>query len=128
MKYIIAEDKYNPIIDKLLNNYPKIIYNKNPLDIDIGYLSQSYNLVAGRISTFLMGIIPLNNHLYNLWIYTLRNYTNNDDKNRLKIKYNIKEKIHIMPASSKYMTTMNIWLNNEFQRSLMINEKCREFD
>ena len=100
--YIIAENKNNPVIDKLLNKYPKIIYNKNPLNIDISYLTQAYNLVAGKISTFLDAIIPMNNHLYNLYIFTFHNYTNYY-KNRLKINYNIKIKIYFMLGSSKYI-------------------------
>ena len=125
--YIIAENKNNPVIDKLLNKYPKIIYNKNPLNVDISYLTQAYNIVAGRMSTFLDAIIPLNNHLYNLYIFTLQNYTNNY-KNRLKIIYNIKVKLYVMLGSSKYIIKMNHWFNNKYQRNLMINEICREFD
>ena len=100
--YLIAENKNNPVIDKLLNKYPKIIYKKNPLNVDISYLTQAYNIVAGRMSTFLDAIIPLNNHLYNLYIFTFQNYTNKH-KNRLKINYNIKIKIYFMLGSSKYI-------------------------
>ena len=93
-------------------------------------MTQAYNLVAGKISTFLDAIIPMNNHLYNLYIFTFQNYTNYY-KNRLKIYYNIKIKIYFMLGSSNYIIKMNHWFNNKYQRNLhylMINEICREFD
>ena len=55
---IIAKDKNNPLINILLNKYSNIIYNKNSLKIDLGYLVNSYNLV-GCFST-LIYIITLN--------------------------------------------------------------------
>ena len=50
---IIAENKNNPIIDKLLDQFPNIFYKKNSLKNDISYLIYSYNLV-GAFSTFII--------------------------------------------------------------------------
>ena len=44
--YIIAQNKNNPIIDKIINEYPKVIYKRNTILLDIAYLSNAYNLVA----------------------------------------------------------------------------------
>lgn len=80
--HLIAENKNNPVITKLLQQYPNVIFNKNSLKIDIAYLSYSYHLVAGKISTFLGNIIPLNNNLLILWVFKLKKY--------------IKEKVNIL--------------------------------
>lgn len=118
--FIIAENKNNPIIDKLLNLYPNIIYNKNTLIIDISYLTQAYNIVGGKIKTFLEAIIPLNNNLINIWIFSL--YKIN------KIKYNrhfnTSGNIYLMIASQEYYRNMSVWKNTKYQKDLMITEKC----
>ena len=46
---LIAQDKNNPVIKKLLETKSNIIYNYNPLYIDIAYLANAYNLVGGII-------------------------------------------------------------------------------
>jgi hypothetical protein len=65
--FIISENKNNPVIDKILEKYPNIVYNINPLKIDIGYLLNAYNLVGGSTSTFLRQIILLNNNIKIIW-------------------------------------------------------------
>jgi hypothetical protein len=69
-------------------------------------------------STFLGGIIPLNNNLRNIWLFNLQSqkYSNQ--------YLNIKANIFVMNASSKYSYNMKYWSNNIFQRNLMINEIC----
>jgi hypothetical protein len=64
--YIIAQNKNNPVIDKLINQFPNIIYNENQLKIDISYLIKGYNIVKAP-STFLESIIQLNNNIQFLW-------------------------------------------------------------
>ena len=56
--FIISEDKVNPVIPKLLNKYSYIKKRKNHIKFDISYLTNSYNLVAGK-STFFSTIIKL---------------------------------------------------------------------
>lgn len=121
--YIIAENKNNPIIDKLLIQYPNIIYNKNNLKIDIAYLSYSFNLVGGQLTTFLSNIIPLNDNLQNLWVFKNQFIEQKFEK---IYKLNIINKIKIfqMNASNNYLNKMKYWKNNKYQRDLMINEKC----
>ena len=74
--YIISEDKNNPIIDVLLNNYHNITYNKNSLELDIAYLINAYNIV-GAMSTFINILLRFNDNLEKYWeynIYTLKSY------------------------------------------------------
>ena len=42
---IISQNKNNPIIDKILEQYPNIIYHSQNISIDIAYLSNSYNSI-----------------------------------------------------------------------------------
>ena len=63
--YLISENKNNPIIKKLVNQFPNIINNKNNLKIDISLLINAYKIVAS-ISSLLNLVIQLN---YNLDFY-----------------------------------------------------------
>ena len=65
---IIAENKNNPVIDKLLVQFPNIFYKNNSLKNDISYLVYSYNLV-GAFSTFINNIIRFNDNLQLFWYY-----------------------------------------------------------
>jgi hypothetical protein len=120
---LIAQDKNNPVIKKLLETKSNIIYNYNPLYIDIAYLANAYNLVGGIISTFLGGIIPLNNNLRNIWIFKFQTQKASRKNNISHYFYN-KANTFVMEASSKYSYYMKYWSNNIFQRNLMINEIC----
>ena len=123
--YIISEDNiYNPIIKVLQNKYPKIIYNKNTLEIDLSYLVRGYNIVAS-ISSLLISSIKLNDNLNFLWEY---------DRYPLKSKLfhshhsiiNIKRKfnIYLMEPSEIYKTKMVIWKDSDEQIQIMLNDKC----
>ena len=49
--HIIAEDTNNPVLNKLLETFPNIIFKKNNIEHDIAYLARAYNLVAS-VSSF----------------------------------------------------------------------------
>ena len=66
--YIIAENFNNPCINKLLNKYSDIIFNRNSLKLDIAYLINGFNIV-GAYSTFLINVINLNDNLKNFWYF-----------------------------------------------------------
>ena len=68
--YLIAKDKKNPIIEKILSEYSSIIYKQNDLKEDISYLINAYNIVAS-ISSFLISIIQLNYNLEKLFDYNI---------------------------------------------------------
>ena len=122
--YIISENKNNPVIGKILDNYPNIIYNINSLKIDICYLVNAYNLVGGGISSFFYQIILLNNNIKNFWEYIFKkpsksdiNVTFHSFKRRDIRKY-------IMYSNNNYYEKMKPWTNNQSQRDLMINDDC----
>ena len=70
--YIISSSIENPVIQKLINKYPNIIYNENPLKYDIAILIKAFNIVAS-ISSFLTTIIQLNSNINYLWDYNIYN-------------------------------------------------------
>jgi hypothetical protein len=43
--YIISENENNPVISKLLIQFPNIIFQKNSIKLDISYLINAYNIV-----------------------------------------------------------------------------------
>ena len=68
--HIIAQDKNNPIIEKILKEYSNVIYLQNSIKDDISYLINAYNIVAS-ISSFLNSIIQLNYNLKTLFDYNI---------------------------------------------------------
>ena len=126
--YLISKDNKNPVINKLINNYPYIIYKKNSLKDDISYLVNAYNIVAS-ISSFFLSIIQLNNNLNYLWDYNIYQMA---DKYRhfhydLYKLPNATFTIYKMEPSTKFRIIMYIWKNNRKQRKLIIKEKCKNF-
>lgn len=124
--YLIAVNKNNPVIEKLLKNYPNIIYNFNSLKIDISYIVNAYNIVGGAYSTFLSRILELNNDINFLWTFKSKSF---HFKKYLKFKLNSfyiinKAKIFLLFASNNYIREMAIWNNTKEQRDLMINDDC----
>lgn len=123
--YLIAQDKNNPIIDKILNKYTNVVYKKNNLKEDISYLINAYNIVAS-ISSFLISIIQLNYNLETLFDYNIYKMS----EKILAYHYDLYKFPHNnfinyrMEPSSYYNKTMFIWKNNKKQKKLMIKEKC----
>ena len=121
--YLIAENKNNPVINELLKDYPNIIYNYNPIKIDISYLINAYNMVGGSISTFLERIIELNNNLLFLWTFRFNIIPFNIFYN-YKVNNN-KIKIFLLYESNDYIQKMTFWNNTQIQRDLMIKTNCK---
>ena len=123
--YIISvDDIYNPVIKKLREKYPDIIYNKNPLEVDISYLARGYNIV-GSISSFLISSIKLNDNLKYLWEYDIypmsgRLFHSHHSINNEKRKYTI----YLMKPSEQYKNKMVVWKSSEEQINIMLNDKC----
>lgn len=123
--YIISEDKINPVIQKLLNKYSNIKKKKNNLKLDISYLTNSYNIVAGK-STFLSTTIKLNDKLKFLWDFDLystfsRSYL---DFHYSYYKFPVYYTIYKMNSTTNYRKVMLPWVNSPKQRKIMIEEKC----
>ena len=122
--YIISENDNNPVINKLISEFPKIKFNINPIEVDIAYLSNAYNLV-GSISSFLLAAVKLNDNLNKLWEYDL--YRKSEKYLHLHHDiYNFPRKfiIYKMKPSEKYITNMLVWQRKESQLKLMIEEEC----
>ena len=122
--YIIAEDKANIVIDKLLNQYKNIIYKKHDLDEDISYLMYSYNLVAS-VSSFFTTIIKFNDNVKNMWEYDIYRMSEkfhhlHHDIYKFQIKYNI----YTMKTNENYRSIMFQWSKSKEQLKLMIEDKC----
>ena len=123
--YLIAQDKYNPIIDKILNEYTNVIYKQNSIKEDLSYLINAYNIVAS-ISSFLISIIQLNYNLKTLFDYNIYQMS----EKILAYHFDLYKFPHDnfinyrMEPSPNYNKTMFAWKNNRKQRHLMIKEEC----
>ena len=122
--YLISQQINNPVIHKLINEYPNIIYYKNSLKIDISYLVNAYNLVAS-ISSFLVSIVQLNYNLRFLWDYNIYKIS----EKIIAFHYDLYKFpnnfiIFRMEPSLLYQNFMYKFKNNKSQRKLMIKEKC----
>ena len=122
--YIIAVNRNNLIINKLINEYPNVIYEKHNLALDISYLSNAYNLVAS-VSSFLLVIVKLNDNLKKYFEYDI--YKNNQKFLHLHhdfYYFPMNFTIYKMEPSITYKNEMFLFHNHKNQYNLMINELC----
>ena len=122
--YIISGNNNNPVIKKLLEEFPNIIFRNNSLELDFAYLSNAYNLV-GSVSSFLITAIKFNDNLKNYWEYDIYRKS----EKFLHLHHDIYEfprkfKIYKMIPSNKYKNEMFSWKKEKEQLQLMIQEKC----
>ena len=112
--FILSNGHENPVVDKLLELYPKIKYIHGSIIYDISVIVNAYNFVM-PISSFPMMLIHLNINLRNLYIYPL-------------IKIHFKDTnftVHKMTPSLKYLKIMEKkWKKSKEQLDLMLNENC----
>ena len=112
--YILSNGHENPIVDKLLEIYPKIKYIHGKIEYDISVIINAYNFVM-PISTFPKTLINLNSNLKNLYIYDLLR------SSPQKVNYTI----YKMIPSLKYSEIMEKkWKKSKEQLDLMMNENC----
>jgi len=123
--YIIAENKNNPVIDKLIEKYPNVVYHDdNNLDEDISYLAHAYNII-GSVSSFVVSIIKINDNLKKYWEHD--NYVMDKKVSHLHhtlYNYPRKYTIYIMEPSDQYKRHMYIWRRSEDQLKIMLNDTC----
>ena len=124
--YIISIDNLNPIIGKLMEEYPKIIHNLNPVEIDISILSNAYNLV-NQVSSFVVTCITLNDNLINLWDYDTyklseKIYHLHYDIYKVNRVFNL---YRMKPDEEYFYQKMFTWTRSEEQKKLLFNEKCK---
>ena len=112
--YILSNGHENPIVDKLLEIYPKIKYIHGKIEYDISVIINAYNFVM-PVSTFPETLINLNSNLKNLYIYDLLR------SSPQKVNYTI----YKMIPSLKYSEIMEKkWKKSKEQLDLMMNENC----
>lgn len=122
--YIISEDTKNPVINKLIQSNPSILYNKNDIKMDISYLVYAYQII-GSFSTFLNIIIRMNDNLKYLWEYNLPSMKSKIIHCHHSCIKPFKNIIYyIMEPSDNYKKVMTRWNCSKVQLALMINEKC----
>ena len=122
--YIIAVDDRNPVIKKLLDEFPQIIFHKNSFENDLSLLVNAYNLV-GSISSFLQTIILINNNLKKYFEYDIYRLSEKISHLHHDIyEYPRNFTIYKMKTSQNYRNKMFYWEMNPDQLSLMIEEKC----
>jgi len=114
----------NKIINELINKYPKIIYKRNNLDVDIAYLSYAYNIV-GSTSSFLCSIIKLNDNLKYLWEYDIYRFS----EKIYHLHYHIFNfpntfTIYSMRPTDFYRNELFVWKHSPYQIKLMHEDKC----
>ena len=113
------------MIKKLLNDFPNIIFNKNPKEIDISYLSNAYYLISS-ISTFVEACIKINDNLKIVWEYDLIR----SSEKILYLRYDFfyfprQYIIYQMKPSKYYRNEMFVWRNTDHQKNVMFNENCK---
>ena len=122
--YLISQNLNNPVIQKLINEYPNILYLKNSIKNDISYLINAYNIVAS-VSTFLISIIQLNYNVKFVWDYNIYKISDKIKAFHYDLyEYPNKFIIFRMEPSLFYQKIMCKWKNNKIQRKLMLKEKC----
>ena len=124
-KYIISSDDRNPIIGKLLSDYPNIKHKLNKVEQDISTLIYAHNLVNG-VSSFTQAAIAFNDYLKNIFeyeIYKLEDkiYHFHYDFDKLNKTFNV----YKMTPSEYYFGKMYDWQNTENQTKLLFEENCK---
>ena len=122
--YIISVDDKNPVIGKLLSNFPKIKHQKNDVKLDIAILMNAYNL-ANSMSSFTQAAISFNDNLENLFDYeaykaseTILHFHYDVDK--LNRRFNV----YRMDPTENYLRNIFNWCNREEQRKMLLEEIC----
>ena len=122
--YIISKDDRNPIIGKLLSNFPKIKHKLNQFKFDIALLVNAYNLV-NSVSSFTQATISFDDNLENLFDYETYKITASILHFHYDIdKLNKRFYIYRMKPSKNYFRKMFGWKNSEEQRKLLFEENC----
>ena len=126
--FLLSLDSLNPVIEILNRSFPEIILTNNSFEKDLSLLTNAYNIV-GSMSSFLTTSLIINDNLKNFWEYD--NYRLSQKYLHLHhdiYKYPKKFTIYKMKSSITYSVNMFPWKNSKKQISLMIKEKCGEFD
>lgn len=126
--YIISAEENNPVIPKLIKEYPNINFRYNSIIYDISILINAFNIV-NSISSFLNLILQFNYKIKFLWDYNIYQIS----EKIILYHYDLYKFPHInftifrMEPSLNYKKEMFKWKNNKKQKKLMIKEKCNNY-
>lgn len=100
---IIAEDKYNPVVNKLLEIYEHSTWSKNSLETDIRILLGATNVLYS-IGTFVPSLMMVSNNIKNIYqpnceeledyYKFMKPWKNTDEQREYIITYNCNSKIN----------------------------------
>ena len=122
--FILSEDNRNPIINKLINEFPNIVFKKNKIELDISFLVYAYNIV-GSESSFCMEAIKFNDYLINFYEYNIYNIREKIFHfHHLFYNYKRNYTIFLMNPSENYIKNMYIWRASRRQINIMLRDKC----
>ena len=109
-KYIlVAEDTNNPVIKKLLNNYPNIIWTKNTLTQDLKIILGASHIVS-CVGTFIKSLSWVNTNMKKVYLPSF--VGKKDYYPRLEF-----EKIEL----EDFINKIGKWQNTDIQNKLLIN-------
>jgi hypothetical protein len=108
--YLISEDKLNPCINRLLELFPKIIFNLQSLKKDIKIILGANNLVMSY-GTFIPQLLNFSSNIKNIYRPSYAKFI---------IKHT--GTVHITDLK-EYYTLMIPWKNTPAQQNIMLNYK-----
>ena len=122
--YLLSIDHLNPVFNKLIRKHENLLYNIGNLKYDIAYLANAYNIV-GSITSFITGIIKLNDKLKNFYEYDIYHITEKIFHMHSSL-YGFKKNYvtYLMKPSKNYLKYMFIWKCTRKQLNLMLRDKC----
>jgi len=121
--YLLAEDNYNPTINKLIKKYPDIIWNKNNLIDDIKIIMGCKNMVCG-IGSFIPNILYFNEGIKDIWLPTRHDYISG----YIDVKENIidlSDYYNMLGRAVGFEGNKpeGVWMNTSDQLKIMIDYK-----
>ena len=111
---LIAEDRKNPVINKLLNNYPNIIFKQQRLEEDIKLLLES-EIVIMSFGTFVPSLLILSDNIKKIYKPSYQSFD---------YYYKFFNNIEIIDIHlDEYRALQHPWKNTENQKRLLLNYK-----
>ena len=112
--YLIAEDRINPCINRLLQLYPKIKFKIQSLEEDVKLILGAKNVVMG-FGTFIPSLLLVSDNIKELYKPSYMNNDETDMLNKMIKVFNIE--------LSAYKKRMTPWKNTLEQRKFMLTYK-----
>ena len=122
--YLLAEDNFNPTIDKLIEKYPNIIWNKNNLNDDIKIIMGCKNIVFG-IGSFIPNILYFNEGLKEIFVPTRHDYIDGYMENVKETVIDLSDYYNKLgqAVGLEGDKTEGVWMNTPEQLKVMVEYK-----